>query len=665
MAVAELGVKTPKPRTRLERRVGIVIAAQLLMAGAFAALSLHSGTPIGRPLPILLLAIAFAITGAFEMSLELRRHSFTFTLGEGVLVVGLFVVGPIGVGLAFAIGEGVDMLVQRHAFIKLAFNVTNRLAAATIAAVAFTAVGRTNTHDTIAWGVALLAALCFSIIDVASTSAVLSIVEESRFHDVFVRSAWAGVLAMLAAAPIGLVALDLTTRGPVAPLLLVPLALAVGLNSKYAVAQRDEHLRFERLYTSLSRTAGTATVSEALGALATEARTLGTGSVGLCCAKDAEKPWIGWRADDSGVEAASPAAVAAAIALAERASGQEITVTDAPELAVICADATHGVTVSSTHESSRKVVLVVVRDGTPNPAAKSRVETLETFAYQATLIVSNAMLHEERAIALARQIDLNRQKSDFVAAVSHELRTPLGVMLGSVRTLERLDGRMREEQRRQLFDMTVDQGARLQRLIDELLLVAAAEHSDVPVDQEPIDLDDFFTSIVSSVGDAAHDRLVAETQPGELVTDRSKLERVVFNLIENAAKYAPEGPIELKATTALTHVRIAVIDHGPGIPAEDRDRVFERFVQLDQSSTRRQGGTGLGLHLCRQLTELLAGELSLGETPGGGCTFTLVVPIAPTLPASKSHASAEPPASFCGVRTRPDAIALRRPEKVG
>jgi hypothetical protein len=71
------------------------------------------------------------------------------------------------------------------------------------------------------------------------------------------------------------------------------------------------------------------------------------------------------------------------------------------------------------------------------------------------------------------------------------------------------------------------------------------------------------------------------------------------------------------------------------------------------------------LHLCRQLTELLAGELSLDETPGGGCTFTLTVPVAPTLPAAKSHATAEPSASFCGVRSRPDALAVRQREKVG
>jgi signal transduction histidine kinase len=73
-------------------------------------------------------------------------------------------------------------------------------------------------------------------------------------------------------------------------------------------------------------------------------------------------------------------------------------------------------------------------------------------------------------------------------------------------------------------------------------------------------------------------------------------------------------------------MQFSVVDHGPGIPLADRARVFEQFVQLDQSSTRRQGGTGLGLHLCRQLAQLIDGEMDLRETPGGGCTFTLTVP---------------------------------------
>src|SRR5262249_38596380 len=161
----------------------------------------------------------------------------------------------------------------------------------------------------------------------------------------------------------------------------------------------------------------------------------------------------------------------------------------------------------------------------------------------------NARLHEEREVALARQIDLNRQKSDFVAAVSHELRTPLGVMLGSVHTLERLDGRITEEQRAQLFDMTIDQGGRLQRLIDELLLVAAAEHADVQVELEHVELEELFASVELATKASTKGRVVSTISGGgTILSDVAKIERILLNLVENAAKYAPEGPIELRAT---------------------------------------------------------------------------------------------------------------------
>jgi hypothetical protein len=332
MAVTELGIDPPRPRARLERRVTVLIVAQLAIAAVFVSLSHRTGHLIGRPLPIVALAAAFAITGWFEMSLELRRHRFTFTLGEATLVVGLFVAGPLGLGIAAALGEAIDLMLQRRALLKVAFNVSNRLSAATVAAVAFAAIGHTSNHDSAAWGAALIAALCFSFLDVISTAAVLSIVEQARFHDVLVRSVSAGVLATLAAAPFGIVAVALATRGVLAPALLVPLAVAVALNSRYAVAQRDEHLRFERLYESLSRTAGLVALDQALGSLASEARSLGTGSVALCCAMTTDEQWVGTRADDVGCMPAPAAAIAAAVALADRVPGTEIAVADAPEL---------------------------------------------------------------------------------------------------------------------------------------------------------------------------------------------------------------------------------------------------------------------------------------------------------------------------------------------
>ncbi len=647
VAVGNLGLSAPRPRARVEWRVGAVIAAQLSVAAAFAALwHAHHTAWFGAPWRVGAVAVAFAVTGAFDMTLELRRHNVTFTLADAVLVVALFIVGPVGVGVAAAVGETIDMLVQRHALLKAAFNVTNRLAAATVAGVAFGAVGRADTRDAMAWTAALAAALCFSLLDIVATSTVLAIVERTRFHDVLVRSVPTSALATLAAAPIGLVTLDLAHHGILTPLILVPLAIAVALNSRYAIAQRDEHLRFERLYESLARTAGISELEEALGALASEARSLGTASVGLCCAMGLDEVWLGVVADDRGRAAATSDATAAAIALADRMPGREVDVADAPELRRIAPGLTQAIVVSSMHENARRVVLVVGRDAPVSAAGKSRVETLETFAYQAALIVSNALLLEERAVALAKQIDLNRQKSDFVAAVSHELRTPLGVMLGSVHTLERLGSRVTDAQREQLFDMTLEQGGRLQRLIEELLLVAAAEHADVPVDENVFTANDLFESIAAGLNDAVRARLRLTCDTGEIVSDRSKLERILVNLVENAGKYAPDGLIELCSTHSEGHVQFAVVDHGSGIPAADRERVFERFVQLDQSSTRRQGGTGLGLHLCRQLTALVNGDLALGETPGGGCTFTLTIPN-----AQPPHA-APPPAPKAPIRFR-------------
>jgi K+-sensing histidine kinase KdpD len=673
VALPGLGMSAPAAlrAKRLEHRVGELIAAQLVVTGGLAVLAASRGSSFGRVWVVAVLALAFALTGFFGMTLEFQRHRFTFTLTESVLAVGFFFAGPIGLAVAAAIGEGVNMAVQRHAPLKVAFNVSNRLAATTAAAVVFTILAGPDVHDTAAWAAALGAALCFSLLDVASTAAVLSIVEETGFRHVFVRSASTGLLATLTAAPVGLVALALAGHGPLVPLLLVPIAAAVAFNARYAVVQRDEHLRFERLYESSARTARLVAFDDALRLVAVEARSLGTGVAAVCCAKSSEGDWRGGFASDDGQFPASAFVIDEAVALSQRGN-VELDAPVAPEMVRVVPAAKSVVVVSAQHENAGNVVLVVVRDGAASAATQSLVETLAAFAQSAALIVSNARLHEEREIALARQLDLNRQKSDFVAAVSHELRTPLGVMLGSVHTLERLDSRLTPEQRTELFDMTVDQGGRLQRLIDELLLVAAAEHADVQVEMQHIDLAELFSSVELATHTSTKGRVdCLISGGGTIVSDNSKVERILLNLVENAAKYAPEGPIELRATLVGEDRHLAVVDHGPGIPEGERERVFERFVQLDQSSTRRQGGTGLGLHLCRQLAQAVGGEMTVSETPGGGCTFTLVVPaaVAETPPAAAPEefdafaaTATDSDAFFGGIRARPTDFAERRPE---
>src|SRR5262249_51474942 len=277
-------------------------------------------------------------------------------------VVGFFFAGPVGLAVAAAVGEGVNMAVQRHAPLKGAFNVSNRLAATTAAAVALSVLATSNAHDVARWGAALGAALCFSVLDVVSTAAVLSIVEETRFHHVFVRSASTGLLATLTAAPVGLVALDLAGHGPFVPLLLAPIAAAVAFNARYAVVQRDEHLRFERLYESSARTASLVAFDDALRSVAIEARSLGTGMAALCCAMSSEGEWRAGYASDDGALPASPSVIEEAVSLAGTAGNVELDALQTPEMSLVAPGAKSAVVVSAQHENAGSVVIVVLRD---------------------------------------------------------------------------------------------------------------------------------------------------------------------------------------------------------------------------------------------------------------------------------------------------------------
>jgi signal transduction histidine kinase len=191
----------------------------------------------------------------------------------------------------------------------------------------------------------------------------------------------------------------------------------------------------------------------------------------------------------------------------------------------------------------------------------------------------------------------------------------------------RLEERLDADGRHKMLVMAKDQGMRLKRLIEELLTVAAAEHTGMDVRHELVDVRRLLVDVRTNLQSTTAARVVVESEAVEaVVSDRLKLQQILLNLVENAGKYAPDGPIEVTVTESGGRATFAVRDHGPGIPVADRGRVFERFVQLDQSSTRRNGGTGLGLYLCRQLAEALGGRLDLADAEGSGCVFTVTLP---------------------------------------
>jgi signal transduction histidine kinase len=140
-----------------------------------------------------------------------------------------------------------------------------------------------------------------------------------------------------------------------------------------------------------------------------------------------------------------------------------------------------------------------------------------------------------------------------------------------------------------------------------------------------------------------------------VLADPDHLNRVLTNLLDNASKYAPDSRIEISAQPHGLQVAIAVADHGPGISPENRIRVFDKFTQLEHSTTRRNGGAGLGLSIAKGLVEAMKGHIAVSETPGGGSTFTVILPA-----ANRTEHQSSPPDRI----TSPAALIWASPETV-
>ena len=588
-------------------------------------------------------AIGFGLVGLLPVHIEIGRHAISVTLVEAVLVAALLILGVPAVVLAAVAGEVFACLVQRQRPLKVLFNGTAALASTTLASVAFAVAPGADATRPAAWLSAFAAVVAYGFVNHVSTSLVLSAVEGRPFTDVLLASVAPSAVATVVSGSIGLATVVLYAAAPAAPLLVAPLVVLMVVETRRLAAHRAEHLRFERLYAASSRTGGLQSTADALATLAAEARTLVSGDSGICATQDRAGRWFGVIVDDTGSRPADEDAVRALVALSNRRERGEIAAEDIPALLRHALPAASSIVVSRSSESAAApVVIAALRALGTDESSDARAEVLDAFVGHVALNVANARLYEDVEQALAHQVDLNRQKDDFVAVVSHELRTPLTAMMGSVFTIQRMDERLTLERRATLLDIALRQGTRLQRLIEDLLLLATVEGArQMTRLDDQVCLRSMVDEIVSDIAEHRRDQLAPDVQFETLGlpnvrTDEQKLRQVLTNLIENACKYAPGSPIRVRATQAGEWLDIDVIDRGPGIAAENHSRVFERFVQLDQSSTRSQGGTGLGLYLCRQLAALLGGTLSLSDAPGGGACFTLRVPN--TLPAPPNNA---------------------------
>ncbi|MFN2627286.1 MAG: GAF domain-containing protein [Gaiellaceae bacterium] len=248
---------------------------------------------------------------------------------------------------------------------------------------------------------------------------------------------------------------------------------------------------------------------------------------------------------------------------------------------------------------------------TPRLFTTDDVELLQLVAERVALAIGRAQLHQAT-------VQLEQLRLNFVAIASHELRTPATVIYGVFTTLAARGDDLRPEIREQLMQVGHEQAVRLRRLLEELLDLSQVDSHEIRVEPKPLVVHSLLSRIAA---DAAPDtRLELQVSPDlATVADPFVIDRVVSNLISNAARYG-EPPIVIRAEQRDSHLRIAVEDHGSGVPRELRDRLFERFARGSADT-----GSGLGLSIARAYARAHGGELLYDDSRGSTC-FELVVP---------------------------------------
>ncbi len=252
---------------------------------------------------------------------------------------------------------------------------------------------------------------------------------------------------------------------------------------------------------------------------------------------------------------------------------------------------------------------------------------MEAFASQAAVAIERAQLAEQARQAQVLQAAEQLQTA-LLNSISHDLRTPLVSITGALSSLQEQDAQLDEASRRGLIENAREEAERLNRLVGNLLDMTRVEAGALRLRLEPSDVQDVIGSALAQLDERLGDRRVNVRVPEEfplVPMDFALMTRVLVNVIDNALKYSPPGsPIDVEAKLPAGQLEIEVSDRGLGIPAEDLNRVFDKFYRVQRPG--RVAGSGLGLSICKGIVEAHGGFVAAENRPGGGTTITIAIP---------------------------------------
>ncbi len=256
----------------------------------------------------------------------------------------------------------------------------------------------------------------------------------------------------------------------------------------------------------------------------------------------------------------------------------------------------------------------------------SETALIENAAREVSVALHHARLYYE-ALDKAEQLrQLDESRSDFLSMVSHELRSPMTVVSGIAHIMRWKGEQLAPEARDELLNTLERESRRLARLVSEFLDLEAIDRGRIELLQDEVDMSELSMEAMVDAGFSA--RASLDVSPGDCVVkaDRDRIKQVLLNLITNAAKFSAENQeIEVMVVPTDEAVLVKIKDHGPGISAEDMDRLFTRFSRLE-TTVKQTSGSGIGLFVSKTIVELHGGDIWVESEVGDGATFNFVLP---------------------------------------